>query len=169
VIPIIPGPWGARTNIPQEIRTLPFPLVAGSYPQHYEQTAEILRNRETFHPSFVGQRKFAPDAMTSVWGAVRALAAARDRLRGFQNLAFGHGTPGTPSHPMRVGPPALPQPAAFMHREDWPQPLTRDGILSPAEGRLLALGPALTGTGFGTQTELPWNDHMAGRDGLPVI
>lgn len=170
MLPIIPAPWGARVNIPEEIRTLPWPLVQGAYPQHFEQTADILGERETFHPAFVGQRKFAPVALTNVWGAVRALQTSANRLRAFRRLAMSSfGVPAIPSEPMRVGPPALPRASEFMHTEDWPQPLPRDGILSPAEGRLLAIGPALTGRGFGTQLEKPWNDWMAARDGLPVI
>ncbi len=170
MLPIIPAPWGARLNIPTEMRTLPWPLVQGSYPQHYEQTATILRERETFSPAFVGQRMSGDVVETSVWGAVRALQAAANRLRGFRRLAMSSfHVPGIPSEPMRVGPPPLPRASDHMHTEDWPQPLTRDGILSPAEGKLLALGPALTGRGFGTQVEKPWNDWMAGRDGLPVL
>ena len=171
MLPIIPGPWGTPVNIPTEMRTLPWALVQGSstYPMQYERTADILRNRETFSPSFVGQRKFAPVGLTNVWGAVRALQAAAARLRGFQDLAFSHGTPATPSRPMRVGPPPLPRASDHMHTEDWPQPLPRGEQLSPAQGRLLALGPALTGRGFGTQVEKPWNEWMAGRDGLPML
>ena len=170
MIPIIPAPWGARANIPTEMRTLPWPLVQNSYPMHYDRTVDILRSRETFSPSFVGQRKYGPVADTSVWGAVRALQGAAARLRGFRDLAFSTGTPATPSRPMlRPGPPALPRASDHMHTEDWFQPLTRDNILSPAQGRLLALGPALTGQGFGTQLEKPWNEWMAGQDGLPMI
>lgn len=170
MLPIIPGPWGTPVNIPTEMRTLPWELVQGAYPHDYDQTVDILRARETFSPSFVGQRKYGPVAMTNVWGAVQALQAAANRLRAFQRLAMtSFGVPAVPSHPMRVGPPPLPRASDNMHTEDWPQPLPRGEQLSPAQGRLLALGPALTGEGFGTQVEKPWNDWMAGRDGLPML
>ena len=106
----------------------------------------------------------------NVWGAVRALQGAANRLRAFQRLAMtSYGAPATPSEPMRVGPPPLPRASDHMHTEDWPQPLPRGEQLTPAEGRLLALRPALVGRDFGTQLEKPWNDWMAGRDGLPVL